>query len=91
MRSLGQDQMEFAKRAFLDRYRSTAHSQEKIDGVAVVFLGEKAGMAAATLAEITQWYKGAVSNQHFLERGFLSPPEAFHDIAKNSRYTRDRG
>ena len=77
--SLGQSQIEFAKRAFLDGYRSAAHSQEKIDGVAVVFLGDKAGMAAATLAEITRWHKGTISDKLFLERCFLSPPEAFRD------------
>jgi hypothetical protein len=81
--SLGQSQIEFAKHAFLDGYRSAAHSQEKIDGVAVVFLGDKAGMAAATLTEITRWHKGAESDKLFLERCFLSPPQAFRDIAKH--------
>jgi len=80
--SLGQTQMEFAKRAFLDGYRSAAHAQEKIDGVAVVFLGDKAGMAAATLSEISLWHKGSISDKVFLERCFLSPPDAFRDIAK---------
>jgi hypothetical protein len=78
--SLGQSQIEFAKHAFLDGYRAAAHSQEKIDGVAVVFLGDKAGMAAATLTEINRWHKGAISDKLFLERCFLSPPEAFRDI-----------
>jgi hypothetical protein len=81
--SLGQTQMEFAKRAFLDGYRSAAHTQDKIDGVAVVFLGEKAGMAAATLNEISRWQKGTISDKVFLERCFLSPPDAFRDIAKH--------
>lgn len=80
--SLGQSQIEFAKRAFLDGYRSAAHSQGKIDGVAVVFLGDKAGMAAATLTEISRWQKGTISDKLFLERCFLSPPDAFRDIAK---------
>jgi hypothetical protein len=81
--SLGQSQMDFAKQAFLDGFRSAAHSQEKIDGVAVVFLGDKAGMAAATLPEISRWRKGAISDKVFLERCFLSPPEAFRDIPKH--------
>jgi hypothetical protein len=81
--SLGQIQMEFAKRAFLDGYRSAAHAQERIDGVAVVFLGDKAGMAAATLTEISRWHKGAVTDKVFLEHCFLSPPDAFHDIGKH--------
>jgi hypothetical protein len=81
--SLGQTQMEFAKRAFLDGYRSAAHTQEKIAGIAVVFLGDKAGMAAATLSEISLWHKGTISDKVFLERCFLSPPDAFRDIAKH--------
>jgi len=80
--SLGQSQIDFAKRAFLDAYRAAAHSQEKIDGVAVVFLGDKSGMAAATLNEIGRWHKGVDSDKIFLNRCFLSPPEAFRDIAK---------
>ena len=81
--SLGRSQIEFAKRAFVDGYRAAAHSQEKIDGVAVVFLGDKAGMAAATLTEINRWHKGTISDKLFLERCFLSPPEAFRDIAEH--------
>jgi hypothetical protein len=81
--SLGHTQMEFAKHAFLDGYRAAAHSQQKLDGVAVVFLGDKAGMAAATLTDINRWHNGAVSDKLFLERCFLSPPEAFRDIAKH--------
>jgi hypothetical protein len=81
--SLGQSQIEFVKRAFLDGYRSAAHTQEKIDGVAVVFLGDRAGMAAATLTEISRWQKGTISDKVFLERCFLSPPDAFRDIARH--------
>lgn len=80
--SLGQSQIEFAKHAFLDGYRAAAHSQDKIDGVAVVFLGDRAGMAAATVTDITRWHKGAVSDKLFLEHCYLSPPDAFRDIPK---------
>lgn len=80
--SLGQSQIEFAKRAFLDGYRAAAHSQEKIVGVAVVFLGDKAGMAAATLADINQWRKSAISDKLFLERCSLSPPDSFRDTPR---------
>jgi hypothetical protein len=80
--SLGQSQIEFAKRAFLDGYRAAAHSQEKVDGVAVVFLGDKAGMAAATLTEIGRWHKGVDSDKVFLDHCFLSPSDAFRDISK---------
>lgn len=81
--SLGASQITFAKQAFLDGYRAAAHSQEKIVGVAVVFLGDKAGVAAATLTDINQWNKGAISDKLFLERCSLSPPDAFRDAAQH--------
>lgn len=81
--SLGQSQIEFAKRAFLDGYRTAAHSQEKIVGVAVLFLGDKAGVAAATLTDIERWQKGTISDKLFLARCSLSPPDAFRDAAKH--------
>jgi len=80
--SLGRSQIEFAKHAFLDGYRAAAHSQEKVVGVAVVFLGDKAGVAAATLIDINRWHKGTISDKLFLERCSLSPPDAFRDGVK---------
>jgi hypothetical protein len=81
--SLGQSQVEFAKHAFLDGYRTAAHSQEKIVGVAVLFLGDKAGVAAATLTDIDRWQKGTLSDKLFLACCSLSPPDAFRDVAKH--------
>ena len=81
--SLGQSQIEFAKHAFLDGYRTAAHSQEKIVGVAVLFLGDKAGVAAATLTDIDRWQKGTLSDKLFLARCSLSPPDAFRDATKH--------
>jgi hypothetical protein len=81
--SRGQTQMEFAKRAFLDSYRSAAHTQEKINGVAVVFLGDKTGMAAPRSARSAFGPKAVFPTKVFLERCFLSPPDAFRDMAKH--------
>ncbi len=81
--SLGQSQIEFAKQGFLDGYRTAAHSQEKIVGVAALFLGDKAGVAAATLTDIDRWQKGTLSDKLFLARCSLSPPDAFRDAAKH--------
>jgi len=81
--SLGQSQIEFAKHAFLDGYRTAAHSEEKIVGVAVMFLGDKAGVAAATLTDIDRWQKGTLSDKLFLARCSLSPPDAFRDAVKH--------
>ena len=81
--SLGRSQIEFAMHAFLDGYRTAAHSQEKIVGVAVLFLGDKAGVAAATLTDIDRWQKGSLSDTLFLARCSLSPPDAFRDAVKH--------
>jgi hypothetical protein len=50
--------------------------------VAVVFLGDKAGVAAATLTDINRWHKGTISDKLFLERCSLSPRDAFRDAVE---------
>jgi hypothetical protein len=73
----GQQQLAFAKRIFLERYREARHSEQGYAGVVVVFLGSRGGVAAATLAQIQRWDEGALSDAEFLKRCSLDPPEAF--------------
>jgi hypothetical protein len=76
---LGQSQFRFVKHVFTEGYREAAHSEQPISGVVVVFLGDKGGVAAATLADIRRWRDGAISDKIFLERCSLDPPESFRD------------
>jgi hypothetical protein len=78
---LGQSQFAFAKHIFTEGYREAMHSEQPMSGVVVVFLGDKGGVAAATLADIRRWREGAITDKVFFERCSFDPPESFRDAA----------
>ena len=78
---LGQSQFAFAKHIFTEGYREAMHSEQPMSGVVVVFLGDKGGVAAATLADIRRWRDGAITDKVFFERCSFDPPESFRDAA----------
>ncbi|MGA8145502.1 MAG: hypothetical protein WB987_16560 [Candidatus Acidiferrales bacterium] len=85
---LGQSQLQFAKHVFTEGYREAVHSEQPMSGVVVVFLGDKGGVAAATLADIRRWRDGAISDRAFLERCSLDPPESFRDVPAGAAVTK---
>jgi hypothetical protein len=76
---LGQSQFAFAKHIFTEGYREAMHSEQPMAGVVVVFLGDKGGVAAATLADIRRWRDGGINDKVFFERCSFDPPESFRD------------
>ena len=80
--TLGQSQLQFAKQVFVDGYREANHTDEPAAGVVVVFLGEKGGVAAASLSDIRRWRDGFLTDKAFLERCSLDPPDSFRDTPK---------
>jgi hypothetical protein len=78
---LGQSQFAFAKHIFTEGYREAMHSEQPMSGVVVVFLGDRGGVAAATLADIRRWRDGAITDKVFFERCSFDPPESFRDAA----------
>jgi hypothetical protein len=80
--ALGRNQLQFAEFTFVEGYRAATHSQQQIDGVVVVFLGQKGGVAAATLTDIRRWHEGYLTDKLFLERCSLDPAESFRDAPK---------
>jgi hypothetical protein len=78
---LGQSQFAFAKHVFTEGYREAMHSEQPMSGVVVVFLGDKGGVAAATLADIRRWRDGSITDKVFFERCSFDPPESFRDAA----------
>jgi hypothetical protein len=77
--TLGQSQVEFAKQVFVDGYREANHTDQPAEGVVVVFLGEKGGVAAASLADIRRWQEGLMTDKQFLGRCSFDPPDSFRD------------
>jgi hypothetical protein len=78
---LGQSQLQFAKHVFTEGYREAMHAEQPMSGVVVVFLGDKGGVAAATLADIRRWRDGSIPDKVFFERCSFDPPKSFRDLA----------
>lgn len=81
--TLGRSQVEFAKQVFIDGYREASHTDQPAEGVVVVFLGEKGGVAAAALADIRRWRDGLITDKAFLDRCSFDPPDSFRDEPKH--------
>jgi hypothetical protein len=68
----------FATTVFKERYRELSHTSHKApDGIVVIFLDDRGGVAAAALDDIRQWAEGSLSSSAFLKRCSLDPPGAF--------------
>jgi hypothetical protein len=75
--------LSYAKRIFESRYRSVSQSKADVEGVVVVFLGSRGGVAAATLADIRQWIEGGLADEAFVNRCSLDPPAEFRSMRLN--------
>jgi hypothetical protein len=73
----------YAKGIFGSRYRAATENNPEVEGVVVVFLGNKGGVAAATLTDIRQWVEGGLAEKAFLNRCSLDPPAVFPDTRLN--------
>jgi hypothetical protein len=70
----------YAKRVFMSRFRSVNQSATGVEGVVVVFMGSRGGVAAATLADIQQWVQGGLGDEAFVNRCSLDPLDEFRRI-----------
>ena len=73
----------YAKRIFESRYRTVSQSKTDVEGVVVVFLGARGGVAAATLSDIRQWLEGGLPDAAFVNRCSLDPPTEFRSMRLN--------
>jgi len=73
----------YAKRIFQSRLRTLLQSQPDVEGVVVVFLGNRGGVAAAALSDIRQWAEGALTDEAFVNRCSLDPPTEFRRLRLN--------
>jgi hypothetical protein len=73
----------YAKRIFESRYRAVAQSKTDVEGVVVVFLGGRGGVAAATLSDIRQWVEGGLADEAFVNRCSLDPVTEFRSMRLN--------
>ena len=75
--------LSYAKRVFQSRLHSLLQSQPDVEGVVVVFLGNRGGVAAAVLSDIKQWTEGGLSDEAFVNRCSLDPPAEFRHMRLN--------
>ena len=73
----------YAKRIFESRYRSVSQSKTDVEGVVVVFLGTRGGIAAATLTDIRQWVEGQLPDEAFVNHCSLDPATEFKAMRVN--------
>lgn len=73
----------YAKRIFQSRLKTILQSQPDVEGVVVVFLGNRGGVAAAALSDIRQWAEGGLSDEAFVNRCSLDPPTEFRRLRLN--------
>jgi hypothetical protein len=70
----------YAKRVFMSRFKSVNPAATAVEGVVVVFMGNRGGVAAATLADIQQWVEGGLGDEAFVNRCSLDPLAEFKRI-----------
>jgi hypothetical protein len=83
--ALGQ-KLKFVEDIFRQRYREVTHSsQSPVEGIVVIFLDKRGGVAAATLEDIAGWADGNLSQTAFLKKCSLDPPGAFENAVNGPR------
>jgi hypothetical protein len=73
----------YAKRIFQTRLKTLLQSQPDVEGVVVVFLGNRGGVAAAAVSDIRQWAEGGLTDEAFVNRCSLDPPAEFRRLRLN--------
>lgn len=75
----------YVKQVFADRYRTASLSKNLFDGVVVIFIGGKGGVAAATMKDIKQWVQGSLADDDFVKRCSLDPPSEFQPKSSTAK------
>ena len=80
------DKLRFAEHIFMERYRQAAHdSRNSVEGIVVIFLDQRGGVAAANLDDIHFWADGSLTSAAFVKKCSLDPPGAFESPATADR------
>ena len=67
----------FARSVFRKTYPELSRSNDRVEGVVIVFDAADGGMAAATVADLRRLNAGELSENAFWKQCWLDPPEAF--------------
>ncbi len=76
------NRLQFVQNVFTERYQVMAHSSEAAaEGIVVIFVDERGGVAAASMEDIRSWVEGTLSQSAFLKKCSLDPPGAFGEAS----------
>lgn len=76
------NRLQFVQNVFTERYQVMAHSSEPAaEGIVVIFVDERGGVAAASMEDIRSWVEGTLSQSAFLKKCSLDPPGAFGEAS----------
>jgi hypothetical protein len=77
------EKRKFAKGLLLKAYNDMTSSNQRVEGIVIVFDSADGGQIAATMESLKALQDGSLSEPAFWRRCSLDPPEAFHDSAKS--------
>ena len=84
--NIAASKLRFAEAIFAQRYREATHSPDNsVQGLVVIFLDQRGGVAAARLDDIGYWLSGTLTRDAFLARCSLDPLGAFPPVTRNAR------
>ena len=72
--------LQFVQGMFRERYGQISHSsRDSVEGIVVIFMDQRGGVAAAVLDDIRHWVEGSLSQSAFLKKCSLDPAGAFQE------------
>jgi hypothetical protein len=77
------EKRKFAKYLLLKAYKDMSESQQKVDGVVIVFDSADGGQIAATMENLKALQDGSITDAAFWKACSLDPPESFQPSAKS--------
>jgi len=81
----GESKLRFVQAIFTERYREATHSSDNsVQGIVVIFLDHRGGVAAASLDDIGSWLDGTLTRSAFLRKCSLDPPAEFAQLPKRT-------
>ena len=78
--------LRFAEAIFRERYREIVHtSRLSVEGIVVIFLDQRGGVAAASMDDIRLLTEGSLTQGAFLKKCSFDPPGAFENTLTSSK------
>jgi len=78
--------LRFAEAIFRERYQEIVHTSKLfVEGIVVIFLDQRGGVAAASMEDIGRLTEGNLTQGGFLKKCSFDPPGAFENMGTSSK------